>query len=184
MEKWKILKSSLALDNRWFRVRCDQVQLPNGQILDDYFVWESGDVAMVVPITTNNKLVFVRQYKHGIAEIMIEYPAGYVDKTEEPTQAAQRELEEETGYRAEEIIPLAKVIHHPTKETGCLFLFLAKVDKKHEPKDLDVTEEIEVLEIPIREALEMIKDGRIWADATIAATYLALQELGLIKINL
>lgn len=174
----------MALDNRWFKVRRDKVQLPSGKTLDDYFVWESGNVAMVVPITEDNKLVFVRQYKHGISEVMIEYPAGYVAKTEEPVQTAKRELAEETGYLAEEVIPLAKVIHHPTKETGCLFLYLTKVKEKREQKNPHVSEEIEVLEIPIRKALEMIKDGRIWADATIAATYLALEKLGLVKINL
>ena len=184
MQKWKTIESGMALDNRWFKVRQDKVQLPNGKILDDYFVWESGNVAMVVPITVGNKLVFVRQYKHGTGEIMIEYPAGYVGETEDPAQGAKRELEEETGYVAEDVTPLAKVVHNPTKETGCLFIYLAKVTNKQDQKNLDVSEEIEVVELPIPEALEMIADGRIWVAGTIAGTYLALAKLGLLKANL
>ncbi|MDP2873906.1 MAG: NUDIX hydrolase [bacterium] len=184
MQKWKTLESGMALDNRWFKVRRDKVELPNGKILDDYFVWESGNVAMVVPITQDNKLVFVRQYKHGVAEVMIEYPAGYVDKMEDPAQGAKRELAEETGYVAQEVIPLAKVVHNPTKETGCLFIYLAKVSNKQSQKNLDVSEEIEVLELPIRDVLEMIADGRIWVAGTIAGTYLALAKLGLLQVNL
>ena len=84
MEKWKLLFSKLVFNNKWFKVRQDRVELPTGKIIDDYFVWPEGDVAFVAPVTEDNHLILVRQYKHGAGEIMIEFPAGYVDNGETP----------------------------------------------------------------------------------------------------
>lgn len=182
MDKWKIRSSSFVLDNKWVKIRQDKVELPNGKVIDDYFVWESDNHAMVVPFTSDNKLIFVKQYKHGIGEIMIEFPAGYVGKDEKPEDAVKREFEEETGYVSDDITFLRKVIHYPTKETGCLYLFLAKNVKKEKEIKLDSTENIEILEVTIKEALDMIQRGEIWASGTICALYLALEKMKLLKI--
>jgi ADP-ribose pyrophosphatase len=184
MKKWELLDSKMAMDIPWFKVRQDKVKLESGKILEDYYVWVSKDVAMVVPITSENKLVLVKQYKHGVGEIMLEYPAGYLDKNEKPEEAARRELEEETGYTIKEMSFLKKVIHHPTKETGCLHLFLAKVEEKRNETKFDENEEIEVCEFTIPEVMKMIEENKIWATASILATYLALEKLGKIKYEI
>lgn len=181
IDKWKLLSSKMALDNRWFKVRQDKVQLPNGKILDDYFVWESGDVAMVVSITSDNKIVLVKQYKHGSQQIMIECPAGYTNDSEDPLLAAKRELVEETGYEIKTIEPLAKLINAPTKENGIIHVFLARVGKKVIKQNLDVSEEIEILEVPVPDVLKMIENGEIWATASISAIFISLNKLGLPK---
>lgn len=181
MDKWKILGSTKALNSKWFRVRQDKVQLPNGKILDDYFVWESDDVAMVVPITPEGNLILVKQYKHGIQKVMIELPAGFINKSEDPLKAAHRELEEETGCEVLNIKKIATWVSYPTKETGKLFLFLAQVHKTKK-QNLDPNEEIELLEVPIPEVMKMINDGQIWATATVGAIYLALENLGKIRL--
>lgn len=178
IEKWKRLRSSIALGERWFKVRKDEVELPSGKILPDYFVWESGDVSMTVPITEDGKLLLVRQYKHGIGEMMIEFPAGYLNQNNKETaqQAAERELVEETGVEIEKIEQIGKVVHHPTKETGVLNLFLARVKRSNIKIAGDENEEIEILEMTPEEVLEKILNGEIWATATIAAFFLAKEK--------
>jgi len=174
----------MALAEKWFKVRKDKAQLPNGKILDDYFVWESGDVVMVVPLTPQGKFILVKQYRHGVGETMIEYPAGYVDGKEKTLEAAKREMAEETGYQLENLELLAKTIHQPTKENGVVSIYLARTsDKKVEQVNPDESEDIEILERKPEEILEMIRRGEIWADGTISATFFAFDKLGLLQFT-
>lgn len=71
LQKWKILKSNFIIDNQWCRVRQDQVQLSDGAIIDDYFVNVRPEIALILPITPHQEIVFVRQYRHGVQEIFI-----------------------------------------------------------------------------------------------------------------
>lgn len=74
MKKWKQISSKIAFDNPWFKVRQDTVEIPNGQIIDDYFVWLEGRIVLVVPVTTNNEFILVKQYKHAFGDFVIEFP--------------------------------------------------------------------------------------------------------------
>jgi ADP-ribose pyrophosphatase len=182
MKKWQILSSRMAFDNRWMKIRQDKVKLPDGRILDDYFLWLEDDVSMVVPVTKDNEVIMVKQYKHGVQKVMIEYPAGYVDQGETPIQAADRELKEETGYQSKKMELIAKMAHNPTKSLGRSFVFLAtdaiQVCDPQTDGLPDDTEDIEVLKLSIEELIKMIHSGRIWAGDSVAATYLVAQKLG------
>ena len=79
LKKWQIIKSELVFHNRWCQVRQDAVKLSSGQVIDDYFVNIRPEIVLVVPVTGDNQLVFVRQYRHGVKEILLEFPAGAVD---------------------------------------------------------------------------------------------------------
>ncbi len=72
IKKWKILESRFVIDNQWCRVKQDKVQLPNGLIVDDYFVNIRPEIVLILPITQNQEVVLVRQYRHGVEEILIE----------------------------------------------------------------------------------------------------------------
>jgi 8-oxo-dGTP pyrophosphatase MutT (NUDIX family) len=183
MKKWKRISSKYAFDNPWMRVRQDVVELPNGKILNDYFVYEEGDVAMVVPITENGEFVFIKQYKHASQDIMIEFPTGYVEKNETPLQAATRELKEETGYTSGEITPLAQIVNAPTKVVSDIYVFLGLNSKLtfHQTDNQDENENIELLVLPFQKAHEMIKSGQIKVSGTVTSFYLASEKLGLIK---
>ena len=179
MKKWETLSSKMALDSKWFKVRRDTVKIPNGKVLDDYFVWLQGDVSLIVPVTKDNDFILVRQYKHGVGDFMIEYPAGFVDDGEEYVDAARRELSEETGYRGDDISLLSVFTESPTKVIGKTNVFLAKDVEQFGQQNLDDNEEIEVLVVPWQEVLEMVAMGKIWATPSVAATFLALDKLGL-----
>ena len=180
MKPWKTLSSQMAFDHRWFKVRQDKVELPNGKVLDDYFVWVNGDVALVVPITEDGNIVIVKQYKHGADEILLELPAGFVDEGEEPLEAAQRELAEETGYISNAFTKLATMTNNPTKETGSMHIFLAEHSTKQRETAFDSNEEIETLVCTPQEVLEMIEKGEFKGTVSVVGVFMALLKLGVI----
>ena len=178
LKKWKILKSKMVLDNYWCQVMQDEIELPNGKIIDDYFVSIKPDVAMILPITSNREIIFVRQYRHAVGEFFLELPAGNFDPTKETAEvAAIRELTEETGYIPQEIIKIATLHDKPSKDTNQIHLFLAENVSKVGEQNLDITEEIEVVFIPVESVLDKIIQGEISVAGTVAALFLGLKYL-------
>jgi len=179
IQKWKRLRSQMILDRRWCRVRRDTVALPNGEIVDDFFIHIRPDVALVFPVTEDRQIVFVRQYRHGVGEILTELPAGAFDPAvETPAGAAARELAEETGYVAESLIPLATLYDNPVKDTNSVHLFLAENVRLRRETRPDITEDIQVILIPVATVTDAIARGEIRVAGTVAAIFLALQHLG------
>jgi ADP-ribose pyrophosphatase len=178
IDKWKTLKSQFVFNNPWCRVRQDCVQLPNGTIVEDYFINVRPDIALVFPITSDRNVVFVRQYRHGIGQILLELPAGRFEAQQENSlKAAKRELEEETGYYAEHLIKLATLYDNPVKNTNTIHLFLAENAIYSGRQKLDITEDIEVVLIPLEEIEERIKNLEICVAGTISALFLGLNYL-------
>ncbi|MCL1470538.1 NUDIX hydrolase [Argonema antarcticum] len=177
-KKWQILKSNLVFDNEWVKIRQDEIELPNGKIIDDFFVIVRPDIALVFPVTQNQELVFVRQYRHAIGEILLELPAGGFDPAIESGEAAaRRELKEETGYVADQMIKLATIYDNPIKDTNKIHLFIAENVHLSGKQQLDITEDIEVELIPVAKVMEKIVAGEINVSGTIAAILFGLNFL-------
>ena len=175
LEKWKILQSNMALNHPWCKVRQDKIELPNGQVIDDYFVYIRPDVAIILPITSDREIVFVKQYRHAIGDFFIELPAGGFNPEQESGEfAAIRELEEETGYVASKVKKIATFYDKPSKDTNQLHLYLAENVAKTGKLKLDITEEIEVILIPIDAVVSKIVKGEICVAGTVAALFLGL----------
>ena len=178
MLRWKTINSKLVFDNPWCQVRQDEVELPNGVILDDYFVNVRPDIALVLAITPQREIVFVRQYRHGISEILLELPGGsFNPQLEDGLTAARRELEEETGYVAERTNLIATLYDNPVKDTNKIYLVLAENAQPSGTQQLDITEDVEIVLIPVTEVLEKISTGEICVCGTIAALFLGLNLL-------
>ncbi|TAF02311.1 MAG: NUDIX hydrolase [Nostocales cyanobacterium] len=178
LQKWQVLSSQMLINHPFCQVRRDVVELPNGQVIDDYFVNIKPDVALVLPITHHQEVVFVRQYRHAVGDFFIELPAGRFYPGEESAEAAAlRELREETGYVAENLRKVATLNDNPSKDTNQTHLFLAEnVVKIGEQENLDVTEEIEVILIPLNEVFEKVTTGEISVAGTVAALFLGLSS--------
>jgi ADP-ribose pyrophosphatase len=175
---WKTLKSEMVFEHRWYNLRRDEVELPGGQVLDDYFVSVRPDVVLTFPLTADNHVIFVRQYKHAAGEILLELPGGVIDDHEQdPKQAAKREMLEETGYTSEDVEPLLEIIDNPTKDTNKIYFFLARNVQQIAEQDLDETEDIEVLKIPLEEVESMVLNGQIKVSGSVALCLLALRKL-------
>jgi 8-oxo-dGTP pyrophosphatase MutT (NUDIX family) len=166
-----------VLEHRWFRVRRDTVELPTGRVVDDYFVAVREDFALVAALTDDGELVLVRQWKQGIGAVTLELPGGVVDD-EQPEAAAARELAEETGYVCRELRPLGGGPLDPSKETNRVHLYLGTGAEMRRAQELDETEEIEVVRMPVADARAAIARGEIDAPTSVAGIYLALDALG------
>ncbi len=170
MSKWKVLNEKDVSPSSWFPILLHTVELPDGTIVDDFFISPLGDVGMVLPITTGNKVVLVSQYKHGLGETVIELPAGFQQKDKSIEDSALAELEEETGIRAQadQLIPLGKISSIPTKCNLSTYGFLAKDLTFNSKQNLEITENIELLLLEPKQVIQMIKDGNIWIGDSVS----------------
>lgn len=179
LQPWKVLKSELVFAHKWYTLRRDHVALPNGHEMDDYFVSVRPNVVLTFPLTADNHVIFVRQYKHAAANIFMELPGGVIDEGEtDPKAAAMREVLEETGYTSENVEQLLEVVDNPTKDTNKIYFFLARHVHQVAGQDLDESEDIEVLKVPLQEVEALVLDGTINVSGSVALCLLALRKLG------
>jgi ADP-ribose pyrophosphatase len=179
IKPWKDLSYTMALDERWFPVKKHVVELPSGKILDDYFVWQSPTISVAVPITEDGKFVVCQQYRFGVDKIMYQFPAGMVNKNEDPETAARRELEEESGYVGGELTYLGKVSPFGPKMIGWHHIFLIKNVNPGGHKDDDENEPTKVYLKTASELEAMIENGEFESADCLAGAFWALRKLGL-----
>jgi 8-oxo-dGTP pyrophosphatase MutT (NUDIX family) len=131
---WKREGSEQLADCRVFKVRRDLSVDPRRGRAHDFYVIEAPDWINVVPLTTTGEVVLIEQYRHGSEELSLEIPGGMLDGGESPREAAARELTEETGYAARELIFLGKTRPNPAIQDNWIHTFLARdCEYRHEP---------------------------------------------------
>jgi len=182
INKWIKLKEEDVSPSKWFPISKHTVKLPNGEIVDDYFISHLGDVVMILPFTKEGNMILVRQYKYGVDEVIIELPAGYQQKNKTLEETAVVELNEETEIKIEtnKLKPIDYFIDSPTKIRSKTFGYLADNLTFNSKQNLEITEDIEILIINPLEVLRMIRDGQIWASTSVALimkSYLLFLEL-------
>ena len=100
---WKTLSYQQVIDTPYLKIRCEQVAVPNGPVIPDYYIIENRGWVGIVPLTEDGRFLLNNQYKHGIGSEVLEFPAGGIDSHEDdPVITARRELMEETGYSFED----------------------------------------------------------------------------------
>ncbi len=178
LQKWRILSSDYRIETKFLRLRSDRIELPGGAIVEDYFVRESRGFCVVFALTPDDDVLLVRQYKHGIGEVVTELPAGMIDDDETPEACAVRELAEETGYTGAPPALVRTFFSDPTNATARFYLFLVRDARPTHAQTFDVTEEIDVQRAAVDEVRAMALDGRIAAGSQVAAVLVALAHLG------
>ena len=181
VEPWVTLNSELVFDHRWYKVRKDTLRLPDGQVLDDYYVSVRPEIVVIFAVTAEDEVVFVRQYRPGAQAITIELPGGTFD-SEDAAAAGERELLEETGYRCESVVPLGAVYADASKNSNQIHSFLGLRAVLVSQQSLDEVETasggVDVVLIPLRELRDRMRSGEIKNESTVLAIYRALEALG------
>ena len=151
------------------------VTLPNGGAAKRELVRHPGAVA-VVPLIDDDVLM-VRQFRMAAGRVMLEIPAGTLNPGEDPAVCADRELQEETGYKPGVLESLGGIFVAPGYTTEFIHLFVAR-DLVESRLAMDEDEFIELVRMPLREALEMVERGEIEDGKTISALLKVARRLG------
>ena len=168
---WKTIQSDLIFQNPWIELYQDKVEIRTGKMM--HYTWyKSSDVAVIVPFLYNDTLVMVRQYRYPLHKVLLEFPAGHIEKNEDAEKTARRELLEETGYHAKEIEGL--YAYHPSVSISkqLVHIFRAKDLFKGESKH-DTMEDIRTIEIvSLKKLMEMVREQKIDSAGTLIAYFI------------
>lgn len=155
----KTLKQTYIFKGKIVNLRVDDALLPDGTTAKREVVEHPGGVC-VVPLTAENELVFVKQFRYPYAEVLPELPAGKLEYGEDPFLAGKRELKEETGATAKSYVSLGKLYPTPGYCGEIIHMYLAK-GLTFGAQDLDSDEFLEVVRIPLEEAFQMVMSNQI-----------------------
>ncbi|MCL6560238.1 MAG: NUDIX hydrolase [Firmicutes bacterium] len=161
MREWKLVRSVRGPSFKVFSVRTDTVRSPVTRSNVDFYAVETLPCASIIALTGRGEVVMVRQYRHGTREFTLELPGGLVEKGLSPEETAKKELLEETGYRAGNAVLLGKAYPLPAILTTSFYCYFAEPVEQTGEQDLDSTEDIEVVLVPLEKVREYIGSGHI-----------------------
>ena len=162
----KTLQETTIYDGKIIRVHVDDVELPNGNRAKREIVEHSGGVC-VAALTDKDTLTFVRQYRYPYHKVLLELPAGKLERGEDPLSAGLRELEEECGLRAETVRSLGCVYPTVAYCSEIIHLFLATGLTKTQ-QHFDEDEFLETEELTLSEAVDLVMNNEITDSKTVA----------------
>ena len=171
---YEVLESNLMYKGKVLEVYSDKVVMPNGNVATRETVVR-GSAAAIVPVDKDGNIIFVRQYRHAIKGMALEIPAGMLEEGEDPAVSAKRELEEETGWIANNLTFVTKLVMSIGVCTETLYIYIAK-DLTEGVMNPDPDEFIEIETYSLEDSLKMVYNGEI-IDGKTAAALLAYKDL-------
>ena len=171
IKKWKKKSSKYLLNNKIFKMREDLVTSP--KLGSDHSVWvmEVPTWVNIIPITKDGEVILVNQHRFGMDKSSLEIPGGMADLNENPMEAAIRELKEETGYEAKEVIEIGRVESNPAIMSNHTYTYLALDSEQSSEQNLDGMEDIEIIRKHINEIPDLIRNGVIEHALVVSAFY-------------
>jgi ADP-ribose pyrophosphatase len=166
---WRRVESEQVADCRVFRVRRDLSLNPRDGGEHNFYCIEAVDWVNIIPLTRNDEVVMIEQYRHGADEVTLEIPGGMVDEGEAAERAAARELLEETGYSAGDVRLLGRVRPNPAIQNNWLHSFLARDCRFEREPVFDSSEWTSVRLVPLADVPSLIARGAITHALVVAA---------------
>ncbi|TFB23907.1 NUDIX hydrolase [Filobacillus milosensis] len=174
----KTIKSESIYEGKIIDLKIDEVKLPNGKTSKRELIDHPGAVG-VIPVTDDGKVVMVEQYRKALEKSIIEIPAGKLEPGEQPEVTAERELEEETGYKADSLDFVVSYYTSPGFANEIIHIYEARgLTKVEDALEGDDDEFVELMEVTIDEAIDLIKEQRIHDAKTIHAIYYLMLQKG------
>mgnify|MGYP000405691487 CR=1 FL=1 len=162
LEHWKTINSLYIYQSPFGNLRKDTCELPNGQIIQDYYVNEYSDWVNAVVITKTNEVVLVKQYRHGTQSSFLEVPAGKPENNETLAEAIAREVKEETGFVSDlPPVLLGEFYVNPATQNNRVYSFLITEAELVAEQELDDTEIIDVHMFDLGTISHLIKTNEI-----------------------
>jgi ADP-ribose pyrophosphatase len=157
----RCIKKEYLVDSEWLRGRKDSLVI-NDSNETDFYVVEKKDVALVLAINEHNEILLVDEYKYPVNLVMTGLPGGTFDRgCEQPLDAAQRELKEETGCESDEWELFFKTYEYPTKDIHEIYFYIAKNCVQTSEQNLDENEELTFRWVPLKDAYNMVISNEI-----------------------
>jgi 8-oxo-dGTP pyrophosphatase MutT (NUDIX family) len=166
---WQIKNSREVADCRVFKVREDTSICSEDNREHTFYVIESPEWVNIIPLTANEEVVLIEQYRHGINEVVLEIPGGLIDDGETPEEAAVRELAEETGYVPGKVLLLGRSRPNPAIQNNWVYHFLALDCELKGAVKFDSNESISTGLVPLVEIAPLIDEGMITHSLVLAA---------------
>lgn len=170
--EWESVTSELVGEYDVFRVRKHVMKSPRTGDVHEFHVVDVPMCVHVIPFTADGQVILVEQFRPGVQKMSLEFPAGVMEECEEPVTAALRELEEETGYRAESAELLGDFDPDPAIQSNSINVIIARGCIADGRTDQDDGEDVEVRVVAVAEIDELIRSGRIRHAASISAWHL------------
>lgn len=155
----KTLERKEIYTGRVLHLHVDKVELMNGRTSTRECVDHPGGASIAV-LTEKNEMLFVRQFRYPYKEVVLEAPAGKLEKGEDPFEAIKREQREETGTTGKNYVNLGKLYPSPGYTNEIIYLYACRAQSFGDT-DFDEDEFLEVEKIPMQEAVRMVMDGEI-----------------------
>jgi len=168
---WPIQSSEPVTDCRIFKVRKDVVLNPRTGQPHEMFVLEQPNWVNIIPLTADEQVIMIEQWRHGTRSLHLETPGGLMDDGESPEQCARRELLEETGYEAGQIVQIGTVHPNPSIQDNVQYYELATNCHKVSDLKLDHAEDSTVRLIPLADVTRLIETGKITHGIVIGGFY-------------
>lgn len=175
---WRTIKTEKLLDTDFVTVSRDTAELPDGEIIEDFYTVGIKDAAMVAALTAEGDILLKREFRYACRCDVTECPAGMFEKGEKPLEAAKRELLEETGYTSGDWTYLGPTLESTSKLTNTMHLFLAKNCIKQGEQQLDRFERISLQKVSLQKAVEMVMSGEINANSTAHLILKVARQMG------
>ena len=173
----KTLSSETVFEGKIFTITHDTVELENGSTAVRDCLLHPGGVC-VLPVTENNEVYLVKQFRYPFRTVTLEAPAGKLEKGEDHAECGRRELLEETGCTCSDYTFIGEMLPTPAYNTEITYMYLAR-GLSFDKQSLDPDEFLDVVKMPLAEAVERVMDGTIRDGKTQIVLLKAARFLGI-----